>query len=313
MNFALLGTGAIARFHAQAVAALEGSSLVAVCDLDRGRAEGFAASYGLSGDSVYADVDAMLSRGDIDILLVTTPSGLHHLGVEAAARHGVNVLVEKPLEISTARIDEMAALCARASVQLGCTFQTRWTEGFTEARRKIESGELGRITYAAVQVPWWRSDEYYAAGGWRGTYAMDGGGAMMNQSIHMIDWLTALMPPVEEVKGFAATLAHPIETEDTAVAVLRFEGGALGSVYATTASFPGGAKRLEIRGTKGTYVYEDGVTGVSRPDQLDFEPHRRCFEAFVASLEGGEPYPVDAAAARRSVDLIERISGRRNA
>jgi len=171
------------------------------------------------------------------------------------------VLCEKPLEISTARIDALGAAAKAAGVRLGCIFQTRWTDEFLAAKRKIESGELGRITYASVQVPWWRSDDYYGASKWRGTYALDGGGALMNQAIHMVDWLVALMPEVAEVKGFTATLAHAIETEDTAAAVIRFADGALGHVYATTASFPGSGKRLELHGTKGTFVVEDGLHG----------------------------------------------------
>lgn len=306
-NFAIMGAGGIARFHAKAVGAMAEGRLVAVCDIAKDRAEKFAAEAGLPADAAYGSVDEMLSRGDVDVLLVTTPSGLHHEGVYAAARHKVNVLCEKPLEVTTAIIDDMSKACEEAGVKLGCIFQTRWTDEFVEAKRKIESGELGRITYAAVQVPWWRSDEYYAQGGWRGTYKMDGGGAMMNQSIHMIDWLQALMGEPTDVKGFIATLAHPIETEDTAAAVLRFPNGALGSIYATTASFPGGGKRLEIHGTKGTHVISDDVHGVSSPNELDYEPHRRCFEAFAASLNGGAEYPIGPREARKAVALIERV------
>lgn len=311
INFAIMGAGGIARFHAKAVGAMKNGRLVAVCDIALDRAEKFAEEVGLPKTAAFGGVDEMLEKGGIDVLLVTTPSGLHHEGVYAAARHKVNVLCEKPLEISTDRIDAMAKACREAGVKLGCIFQTRWTDEFLEAKQKIESGELGRITYAAIQIPWWRSDEYYAQGGWRGTYKMDGGGAMMNQSIHMIDWLQALMPPIAEVKGFIATLAHPIETEDTAAAVIRFEDGALGSIYATTASFPGGGKKLEIHGTKGTCVVEDGVHGVSNPNQLDYEPHKRCFEAFADSLEGGAEYPIGPEEARKAVALIERIAGRK--
>jgi len=138
---------------------------------------------------------------------------------------------------------------------------------------------------------------------------MDGGGALINQAIHMVDWLVELMPPVVDVKAFTATLAHPMETEDTAAAVLRFEGGALGAIYATTASFPGRGKRLEITGTKGTYVWDDSATGVSRPDQLEYAGHLACFEAFADSLTGGKPYPIDGANARKAIDLISRIYG----
>ena len=300
-RFAILGTGMIAAFHAEALAAMEGGRLVAVCDRDGGRARAFADAHGLSPGCAFDDIDVLLGGGGVDVLLVATPSGFHHEGVLAAARHGVHVLCEKPLEISTARIDRLAAICAEAGVFLGGIFQTRWTDTFMEARRLIDSGALGRLTYASVQVPWWRSDDYYAGSSWRGTYAVDGGGALMNQGIHMLDWLTALMPPVEEVKAFTATLAHDIEAEDTAAAVIRFRGGALGHVYATTASFPGSAKRFELHGTKGTFVFDDSEHGAARPDHIESELHRRCFTAFAAAPKG---------AGRKSVALVEAICGR---
>ena len=136
---------------------------------------------------------------------------------------------------------------------------------------------------------------------------MDGSGALINQAIHMVDWLVALMPPVKDVKAFAATLAHPMETEDTVSAAICFEGGALGHVYATTASFPGRGKALEITGTKGTIEVADDGHGVSRPDALAYDAHRLCFEAFAASVSGGEPFPVSGEEALKSVALIERI------
>ena len=158
-----------------------------------------------------------------------------------------------------------------------------------------------------MRVPWWRDDAYYTGSDWHGTKAMDGGGALINQAIHMVDWLTALMPPVTDVKAFAATLAHPMEAEDTVSAALRFEGGALGGVYATTASFPGRGKRIEITGTKGTVVVEDAQHGSSNAGAIPCEQHRKCIEAFMDSVRGGAPYPIDGREARKPVDLIERI------
>ena len=198
--------------------------------------------------------------------------------------------------------------CREAGIPLGCLFQTRWSEEFEEARRKVASGELGRITFARVDVPWWREDAYYTESSWHGTKAMDGGGALINQAIHMVDWLVALMPPVTDVKAFTATLAHPMEAEDTVSAALRFEGGALGQVYATTASFPGRSKKLEITGTKGTLEVGNAIGhGSNRPDALPCEQHRLAIEAFANALRGGAPYPIDGAEARKSVALIERI------
>ena len=302
---ALVGTGLIARFHALAVNASAKLKLVAAVNPIAGQGEAFAAEFGVP---LIRDYDEALSRPDVDMVLVATPSGAHDDAVLAAARHRKPVLVEKPLTITSARADRLIAACAETGTPLGGIFQPRFTDDFRKLREVVESGSLGRITFVRIDVPWWREDSYYA-GTWHGTWAMDGGGALINQAIHMVDWLTALMPPVTDVKSFTATLAHPMETEDTAAAVLRFEGGALGAIYATTASYPGRPKRMEITGTKGTYVYEDSGHGVSRPDQLEYAGHMACFEAFADSLNGGAPYPIDGAAARVPIDLIMRIYG----
>ena len=299
----LVGTGLIARFHAQAVQASQKLRLVAAVNPAPGHGDAFAAEFGVP---ILRDYDEAMSRPDVGMVLVATPSGAHDDAVFAAARHRKPVLVEKPLTISPERADKMIAACAETGTPLGGIFQTRFTDDFRKLREVVESGSLGKITFVRVDVPWWRADSYYA-GSWHGTWKMDGGGALINQAIHMVDWLTALMPPVRDVKSFTATLAHPMETEDTAAAVLRFEGGALGAIYATTASYPGRPKRMEITGTKGTYVYEDSGHGVSRPDQMEFAAHMECFEAFSDSLSGGAPYPIDGAAARVPIDLIARI------
>ena len=299
----IVGAGLIARFHANAVKASSKLHLVACVDNDFDRAKRFAEEHNCE---VSIDLDATLARPDVGMVTVATPSGTHDDAVLAAARHHKPVLVEKPMSITPERIDTLISACRDADTPLGCIFQTRWGEDFRKIKETVESGGLGRITFVRVDVPWWRDDSYYA-GTWHGTWKLDGGGALINQAIHMIDWLVALMPPVADIKAFCGTLTHPMEAEDTAVAILKFKGGALGSIYATTASRPGGGKRLEIHGTKGTYIWEDQATGVSRPDQLEHEDHRRCFEAFADSLCGGAPYPVDGREARKAVELIDRI------
>ena len=303
VGVALVGTGLIARFHAQAVRASGKLRLAVAVNPIAGKGDEFAAEFGVP---LIRDYDEALSRPDVGMVLVATPSGAHDDAVLAAARNRKPVLVEKPLTISSERADRLIAACAETGTPLGGIFQTRFTDDFRKLREVVESGSLGRITFVRVDVPWWREDSYYA-GTWHGTWSMDGGGALINQAIHMVDWLTALMPPVTDVKSFTATLAHPMETEDTAAAVLRFEGGALGAIYATTASYPGRPKRMEITGTKGTYVYEDSGHGVSRPDQMEYAAHKECFEVFADSLAGGAPYPIDGAAARVPIDLITRI------
>lgn len=300
----IVGSGLIARFHAQAVKASGKLELKGFCDTySLESAKRAAAEF---GGEAWGDLDSALSSSGVGMATVATASGGHDDAVFAAARHKVPVIVEKPLSITVARIDALIAACKEAGVQLGCILQTRFSALYEEAKAKVESGELGKITYAGIRIPWWRDDEYYTKSSWHGTWKVDGGGALINQSIHMVDWLVSLMPEVEDVKAFAATLAHPMETEDTVSAALRFKGGALGGVYAATSSFPGRSKMLEITGTKGTYVVDD-ESGSSRPDSFEYEGHLRCFEAFADSLEGGKPYPIPGEEARKSVDLIERI------
>ena len=301
----IVGSGLIARFHAQAVNASEKLELRGFCDLfSIESAKKAAAEF---GGEAWGDYKSAFTSPGVGMVTVATASGGHDEAVFAAAEHKLPVIVEKPLSISTKRIDAMIDACKKAGVQLGCILQTRWEEKFAEAKRKIDAGEIGKLTYAGVRVPWWREDEYYTKSSWHGTWAVDGGGALINQSIHMVDWLVALMPPVVDVKAFAATLAHPIETEDTAAAVVRFEGGALGGVYAATSSFPGRGKTMEITGTKGTIEFSDEENGMSRPDQFPFTGHLKCFDAFADSLEGGAPYPIPGEEARKSVALIETI------
>ena len=301
----IVGSGLIARFHAQAVNASEKLELKGFCDLfSIDSAKKAAAEF---GGEAWGDYKSAFSSPGVGMVTVATASGGHDEAVFAAAEHKLPVIVEKPLSISTKRIDAMIDACKKAGVQLGCILQTRWEEKFAEAKRKIEAGEIGKLTYAGVRVPWWREDEYYTKSSWHGTWAVDGGGALINQSIHMVDWLVALMPPVVDVKAFAATLAHPMETEDTVSAALKFEGGALGGIYAATSSFPGRGKTMEITGTKGTIEFSDEENGKSRPDQFPFTGHLKCFDAFADSLEGGAPYPIPGEEARKSVALIEAI------
>ena len=301
----IVGTGLIARFHAQAVNASAKLELRGFVGRTAKKASALAREF---GGEAWTDLDAAMSAPGVGMAVVATASGAHDEAVFAAARHRVPVLVEKPIAITVARTDAMIAACRETGTPLGCIFQTRWSEDFRKAKARLDAGELGSLTYGAIRVPWWRKDEYYTESSWHGSWEMDGGGALINQSIHMVDWLVALMPPVADVKAFAATLAHPMEAEDTVSAAIRFEGGALGGVYATTASFPGRGKSIEITGTKGTLEISDDGHGVSRPDALAFADHRACFEAFADSLEaGGAPYLIPGEEARKSVDLIERI------
>jgi UDP-N-acetyl-2-amino-2-deoxyglucuronate dehydrogenase len=329
-NFAIVGAGLIADFHARAIADIPNAKLLACCDTIAARAQKLADKYRCKP---FASCQEMLKNKEIDIVTIATPSGAHLEPAVAAAKAGKHVICEKPLEITLERIDAMIDAHKKAGTLLGGVFQNRFADAQTALREAIKSGRFGVITYAGAYVPWWRSDEYYKDS-WHGTWKLDGGGALMNQSIHMVDMLCDLMPPVESVQAYVAKLGHPqIEAEDTAVAVLHFTNGALGIIYGTTSSYPGQFKRFEITGTKGTAVYlEDslavwqfadekpqdeeirrkfgkvkGLGGVADPAAILHENHARNFKAFIDALEAGGDFCLSGAEARKAVELILAI------
>ncbi len=281
------------------------------------------------GARSFATLAAMLSHRPLDAVIVGTPSGAHADAVLAAAGCGMHVLVEKPLEITTARIDEMIADCARAGVTLGVIFQDRTAPDLVWLRTRIEQGELGTPLLASASVRWYRPPEYYTGSAWRGTRALDGGGALMNQGIHTVDLLLWLCGPIARVSAITKTALHRIEVEDTAVATLEFASGALGTLEVTTAAYPGQPRRLELTGTAGTVIVEgDRVTNValrtppsvplpehagnanasaSSPVVSDIQGHRRVLEDFIAAVRDRRPPICDGKEGRRSVAVIEAI------
>ena len=325
-NFGIAGAGLIADFHARAIKSLKNAKLTGICGTNTQKAASLAAKYGCR---VYKGTREMLEAGDIDILTVATPSGAHLEPAMEAAGYGKHVICEKPLEITLERIDRMIEAHRNTGTRLGGIFNYRFNDSLSHLKKAVDSGRFGTITYASVHVPWWRNESYYE-NSWHGTSALDGGGALMNQSIHMIDILQYLMGPVESLQAYVDTLAHRIEVEDTGVAILRFRNRALGVIYGSTASFPGQFRRLEITGTKGTVVQvensfkvwqfadqreEDeailktysgieGGGGVSDPGAIPFEPHARNISAFIEAVETGRPFEVDGPEARKAVEII---------
>jgi UDP-N-acetyl-2-amino-2-deoxyglucuronate dehydrogenase len=328
-TFGIIGAGLIADFHARAIGEIGNARLVACCDRVADKAKALADKYGAAAFSSY---ELMLRRDDIDIVTIATPSGLHMEPTVAAARAGKHVVCEKPLGITLERIDAMIAAHREAGTRLGGIFPYRFNDMMVPLREAIRAGRFGTITYAGVYVPWWRTDAYYQDS-WHGTWSLDGGGALMNQSIHMVDMLCDLMPPIESVQAYTATLGHQIETEDTAVAALRYANGALGVIYGTTASYPGQFRRFEITGTKGTVVNvensiavwqfaeerpEDeqvrhrftsiqGGGGVADPAAISHENHARNFRAFLDALETGRDFWISGVEARKAVEVILAI------
>ena len=255
-GFGVVGCGMIAGFHAKAIEQLEGATLVACYDAVAAAAE----SYGeANGCAVYTDLEKMLADPAVTVVTICTPSGAHMEPAVAAAQHGKHVIVEKPLEVTLARCDAIIDAAAANNVTLATILPERFHESSTALKQAVDDGRFGTLSLGGSYVKWYRDQAYYDSGAWRGTWAMDGGGALMNQAIHSVDMLTWVMGPVAEVAGATtATLAHErVEVEDAVVATLRFANGALGAVEASTAAFPGAMKRLEICGSTGSAVVEE--------------------------------------------------------
>jgi len=331
-GFGIIGTGMIAHFHAKAIAAIPGAKLVGCYDRVPGRAAEFGKEYGCVG---YEDFDQFLSNAEIQIVTICTPSGAHMEPAVEAAQAGKHILVEKPLEITLARCDAILTACERAGVQLGAILPSRFSAANLALKQAIDSGRFGRLTLGDTYVKWWRTQQYYDSGNWRGTWALDGGGAYMNQAIHNVDLLYWMMGDVTEVVGMTATLAHErIEVEDVGAAIVKFKNGAIGTLEATTAAWPGLQKKTEIHGTQGSAIIEqDDVLlwqfeneeagdaalresmakksgnsgGASDPKAISFLGHQLQFQDFLKAVNSGTRPAIDGFEGRKSVEIILAI------
>ena len=321
----LLGAGNISETHARAARELADVQLVACWGRDAKRAARLTREY---GGQAYADLDAFLSHRPMEAVIVGTPSGLHAEHARAAARRGLHVLVEKPLDVTTARIDALLDECERVGVTVGVIFQDRAAPDLIWLKHAIAAGALGTSVLASARVKWYRPPAYYADSSWRGTWALDGGGALMNQGIHSVDLLLWLFGEVERVYAATRTAVHAIAVEDTAVACLEFANGAVGTLEAATSVFPGFARRLELTGSEGTIVVEQdrvvalelrtppvslppGETSTnasaSSPVVTDARGHRRVLEDFVVAIRTRATPLCDGREGRRSVALVEAM------
>jgi predicted dehydrogenase len=331
-GFAIVGCGMISRFHAMAINDLKRGRLVAVSSRSKKNARRVGEEFGVDWTTDYRE---LLARDDVHIVTICTPSGAHKQYALKATRAGKHVIVEKPLEISLDRCDAIISECKKAKVTLGVIFPSRFHEASQLIKREIDSGRFGKLALGDAYVKWWRSQEYYDEGGWKGTRRYDGGGALMNQSIHAVDLLLYLMGPVKRVSATVKTLAHSnIEVEDTAVATLEFKNGALGTIEGATSVYPSFLKRIEISGDKGTVVLEEedikewrfrketsrdrairkkfaartkSGGGASDPSAISFEGHRRQLEDFIRALDKKQKPLVDGVEGRKSVELILAI------
>ncbi len=331
-GFGIIGCGMIAKFHARAIAEIRGAKLVGCFDTFTASADRLAAE---TGCRAYHRLEEMLADPSIDVVTIGTPSGAHMEPALAAAAAGKHVIVEKPLEITLSRCDQIIEACRKAKVKLSAIFPSRFHDSSQELKRAIDGGRFGRLTMGDSYVKWFRPQSYYDSGAWRGTWKLDGGGALMNQAIHSVDLLAWFMGPLAEIRAQTGLLAHErISVEDTAVATLRFANGALGVIEATTAAFPGYLKRIEIHGSAGSAAMEEedivrwdfakkqrrdeavlkqmtqrksGGGGASDPTAIGHHGHTRQFRDVLDAIAKDRAPAIDGAEGRRSVEIILAI------
>ena len=341
VRFALVGAGVIGRHHAVVIDELsDRAELAAVVDLQLDRSESLTARH---GGRPFASLAEALATTEIDVVTVATPTGRHgEVAIEALAA-GKDVIIEKPAEVTPARTDEIIAAQQAAGKLVAVISQHRFDRATEVAVEAIAKGELGRLTSGIAAVDWWRGQSYYDSGDWRGTWELDGGGAMMNQGVHTVDLLIAAMGRPVEVFAYTGTLAHErVETEDVAVAVVKFESDALGVIHATTAAYPGLSARVQIHGDKGSvvidndelaYIHRAAYAGDQRDvsygansatdnqkDSLDLpekatagagrdpgqlsDAHRAQYLNILAALQGREKLRVDLETNRQAISVI---------
>ena len=328
----IIGAGVIADFHAQALQAMKGAELVAVYARNENKAQTFAQKYGCSG---YSELEDFFRYDPMEVVTVASVSGVHLEHTRAAALAGKHIICEKPLEITPQRIDEMISICEENQVSLSGIFPRRFNESTHIFKQVVEEKRLGKIILCDTAIKWWRTQEYYDSGAWRGTWNLDGGGALMNQSIHTIDLMLHLMGDVKSVAASGGLEAHEgIEVEDIAVAMVEFKSGARGVIQASTACYSnsGLPASIHICGDQGSVmmvddkfsiwdlkhsqpeddiilskygIYESSSgAGAADPKAIDFQWHQRNFENALNALNKGEKPAVDGREGRRAVELI---------
>lgn len=331
IGFAIIGTGMIANFHAEAIRTVPGATLVGAWSRSAEACRAFA---GEQNCLAAGSLEELVGNPAIHAACITTPTGAHAEAAVPFLEAGKAVLCEKPLDVSLEAVDRILAAAERGGGTLAGVFQNRLGRGAQLLKIAIDAGRFGRLTLCSAYIKWWRAQSYYDSSSWKGTWKLDGGGALMNQGIHAVDLLQWLVGLPEQVCAFHSTLAHPgLEAEDTLAATLRFPGGTLGVIEAATSCYPGADLRIEIMGDKGSATLvqdrltrwefaealpeddairtgaESGVIGggTADPKAISTEGHRRLVEDLVGALREGRPPMIPGVEARRAISLILAI------
>jgi predicted dehydrogenase len=322
----IIGGGGISETHARAARAIEGVKISAFYGYNQDKIARLCRLY--SG-TAYEDLASFLAHKPMDLVMIGSPSSLHAEQGIGAARHGLHVLVEKPIDISTERADLLIGECKSAGVKLGVCFQDRVAPDICRLKELVDAGRLGKPILVSGRVKWYRPPEYYGGSRWRGTWALDGGGALINQGVHTVDLLLWLMGDVERVSAKAITALHDIEVEDTVAAMLEFANGAVGTLEIATSVYPGYRRRVELTGSEGTIILEhdrilradlrtpftDAVgspaentnASASSPVVSDISGHKKLLEDFLRAIAEDASPRCDGREGRRSVALVQAI------
>ncbi len=329
LGFGFIGAGAIAHFHARAVAAANGGALIGVASRTRGTAEKFAGEHGMPFAT--DDVNALLVQPGLDAVCITTPSALHLEPALAAIRAGKPLMIEKPLDSTVEGTDHILHEAEKRGVRVGSIFQARFGDAARQLKAAVDAGRFGRMVLASCYVKWNRTTEYYT--GWKGRLSEDGGGVIINQAIHGVDLLQWFAGMPVEVFAWATQRVHRIESEDTCVAALKFASGAFGTIEGTTATWPGWSRRIEICGEHGSAVMEDdditrwdfrteqpedekirGMresaamgSGAAAPMNIKIEGHVRQIQDFIDGIRERRPFFIEGREARKAVSLVRAI------
>ena len=326
VSVGLIGGGNISDTHARAVRAVADAQLTAIYGTNSEKVQRLSREH---GGVAYADLESFLAHRPMDMVMVGSPSGLHAVHGIAAARNGLHVLVEKPIDITTERADALIAEAETAGVKLGVIFQDRCKPGIRRMKDLVDRGVLGNLILADARVKWYRPPEYYANSRWRGTWSLDGGAALINQGVHTVDLVLWFFGNVSRVQAAMTTKLHNIEAEDTLAALLEFESGALGVLQAATSIYPGYPRRIELTGSEGTMILEqdrlieaqfrrgnsasilieglDANSSASSPVVSDHRAHQAVLEDFIRAIETDSLPACGGHEGRRSLALIESI------
>jgi len=318
-RFAVVGCGGMGMRHAEIIAATPGARLVAAFDKDSKRAAQLASKFSVRVVSSYGEI---VGADDIDVVMLCTPSSLHAEEGIAAAEAGKSIFTEKPIDTVPERARQLIEVARSKGVCLSVVSQNRWIEGSWALKRALDAGLLGRPLHAHVSVKWHRDDKYYTSSDWRGRWSGEGGGVMMNQGIHYTDLLLWYLGDVAEVQGMVATSRSAIETEDVGLGLMRFASGVVASIEVSTCAYPGFPERLELHGSKGSCVLEQGqivlwktsdgteppVTKWEAPTPRDLPaklaPFQRQCRDFLAALAQGRPPVVRPEEALKVIQTV---------